>query len=621
MELNEQTGAPSPKKKRHIAFWICFPLGVLILLAFTIFYLDLANGPLWVLPAAIVVFLGLIVSSILLLNRKMWWRLIPWGAFLPMIGMVFSLAKPATISYPAVTHAPIEYTSSLHIQNGDIRGVYSADKKVEVYAGIPYAQAPVGELRWKEPQPCLDWNGVRDCSYFAAKSMQTVSNPIMDSLVDIYAEKGWHPNFISHPNQNRSEDSLYLNVWRPASNATNMPVLVFIHGGSLTSGSSAFSNYNGEAMAHQGVIMVTIQYRLGVFGYFAHPDLATESPHGTTGNYGLLDQIAALQWVHDNIGYFGGDKDNVTVAGESAGSSSVSAICASPLANGLIRNAIGESSSVVLKRAPHTFRTMEEAQKVGAKIMKEQGCTTIAQLRAIPAEDLVETAYSNSSMTIDGYALPAHPYKAYELGQNNEVALLNGYNVKEADAFVVPQYLFSPTNASNIKERLLQYFGEPTTTKLMEAYADKIQHDAFNAFNEIFSVYWFIQPHDSWSKMALNNGEKVYRYHFTKENGYYGTYHSGEMIYAYGNLDRSSHGFAYNESDHALSTTMLSYWANFAKTGDPNGTGLPTWAPYVAGGKVQELGENVGPIADRYKDIYPIIEEFMDLPLPTTEEN
>ena len=608
------------RKSRHIAFWICMPLGVLQIMALVLFYLDLANGPLILLPVSIALVIGLVVSSILLVNKRMGFRLIPWGALVLSLGVVFSVAKPAVRTIPAVS-AYAEQTSVLAIPDGKIQGVYSEDKKVEVYAGIPFAKPPVGELRWKAPQPVTPWEGIRDCSYFAPRSMQPKSNPIIDSLVDMYAEKGWHPNYRMNPQQNMSEDSLYLNVWKPAGTKENLPVLVFFHGGSLTSGSSATADYNGESMARQDVIMVTAAYRLGVFGYFAHEELEAESlaetGHATTGNYGLLDQVQALRWVHDNIAFFGGDPTKVTIAGESAGSSSVSALCVTPLAKlgggkTLFQRAIGESSSLIVKRAPHTFRKLKEAKETGEKIMKEQWCKSIAELRQVPASTLVQTGYSNSGMTIDGYAIIEEPFDTYQRGENNESALLNGYNVKESDAFIVPQYLFDPTNKNNIRGRLVEMFDEKTADRIMELYRDRIEEDAFTSFNAILSVFWFIQPHDSWSKAALDRGEPVYRYQFTKENGFYGTYHSGEMIYCYGNIDRSIRPFAYDESDRALSKTMLGYWANFAKTGDPNGSGLPTWPTYVSGGEVMELGARVGLKADVYKGLYPIIEDYID---------
>lgn len=618
-------------RKKHIAFWIAFPIGVALLALLTVFYLDLANGALYLLFIAGANFVALIVLSIILINKRMWARLLPWAGFLATT-VTLVMAAPKTIEtrvLPAVEMNTPSYTSVLQIEKGKIQGVYSKDNKVEVYAGIPYAAPPVGEYRWQEPHDVEAWTGVKECYNFAACSMQPGSNPIMDSLVDIYAEKGWHPDFSSHPVQNMSEDSLYLNVWKPAGNATNLPVLVYIHGGSLTNGSSAKSDYNGESMAKKGVIMITVQYRLGVFGYFAHPDLKTESVgrlggEGTTGNYGLLDQIKALEWVNRNIGFFGGDKNNVTIAGESAGSSSVSALCVTPLLHGkgYFKNAIGESSSLAVIQPPHTFRSYAKAISVGKDIMKEQGCASIADLRKVPAEQLVNTKFANSSMTLDGYALTEMPIKTYQAGNNNETALLNGYNIREADAFIVPQYLFSPTNKDNIKERLEKVFGKATTQKIMDLYTEKIEKDAFQAFNEIFSVYWFIEPHHSWSELASANGLPVYRYQFTKENGFYGTYHSGELIYCYGNIERSRHRFAYNEEDLALSETMLTYWSNFAKTGDPNGAGLNEWARYNdSKGYVMELGQHVGKIEDEYLGLYPIIEEFEQTYDPNAETN
>ena len=359
--------------------------------------------------------------------------------------------------------------------------------------------------------------------------------------------------------------------------------------------------------------MINIQYRLGVFGYFAHPDLAKESPNGTTGNYGLLDQIKALEWVNKNASYFGGDKNNITIAGESAGSSSVSALCSSPLAKGLFKRAIGESSSIVVKTPPHTYRKMEDALKTGQKIMDEMRCSSIEEMRKLSPEKLLTTKYSNSSMTLDGYALAKAPYDVYLAHENNESELLNGFNVLEADAFVVPNYLLSPTNKDNIHERLVESFDEEYATKIEELYKDKIEKDAFSAFNEIFSVYWFMHPHYSWRNAAIDAGVKVYSYQFTKENGFYGTYHSGELIYAYGNVKKSPYPYRYNQSDIDLSERMLNYWVNFVKVGDPNYEESMQWTPYFKSeGKIMELGSNVGLIKDPYLDLYPIIDEFID---------
>ena len=609
------------KKASRIIFWIIFPILTVICSILLVFYLDLANGPFICLILEFFVIVLFIIFRIMFRNRRFKYRMIPTLGLLFANLIILPMAQPTTEVYPAVSYKNPVKTDVLSLENGDIVGVYNKDKTVRVYAGIPYAKAPIGDLRWKEPQDVENWEGVKDCTKFAAKSMQPAGNSVTDGLADIYAAKGWYPDFKMNPSQNMSEDSLYLNIWRPNNDKTNLPILVFIHGGSLTTGSSAYSDYNGEEMAKKDVIMITIQYRLGVFGYFAHQELIDESENNTTGNYGLLDQIKALEWINKNASYFGGDKNNITIAGESAGSSSVSAICVSPLAKGLFKRAIGESSSIVVKKAPHTYRELSDALEVGEKIKNEFKCKSIVDLHKISASKLVTTKYSNSSMTLDGYAINKKPYEVYEAHENNEEALLNGYNVKEADAFVIPTYLFSPTNKNNIKERLIKTFGDNVGNKIYELYKDKIEEDAFNTFNEIFSVYWFMQPHQSWSESALNAGVNVYRYQFTKENKYHGTYHAGEMIYAYGNVKNAKYKYRYNKSDEDLSSIMLTYWSNFAKNGNPNGDNLPNWSNYnLEDGKVMELGENVGLIDDRYKDLYPLINEFIEEQLNAPQE-
>ena len=598
--------------KNHKLFWIFYPLIFLIILFLLIFYMDLANGPLYLFIIILCSYLGIGIIRILILNNKFIFKFLTWVLIAILwIGVIY-LFKPSYKEKSIAFYNNPEKTEILNTNNGKIQGLYNEDKSVMMFAGIPYAKAPVGELRWKEPQDVANWTDVKECFNFKAKSMQQNDNQIMNSLVDIYAQKAWHPDFSTKYLENISEDSLYLNVWKPKT-GNNLPILIYIHGGSLNSGSSSHDDINGEEMAKKGVIMVTIAYRLGVFGYFAHKDLINESPNKTTGNYGLLDQIKAIKWVHDNAANFGGDENNITVAGESAGSSSVSAICSSPLAKGLFKRAIGESSSLVLKNPPHTFRTLDKALNVGKDIMNEFNAKTIDDLRKISAEKLVNTKFTNNEMTLDGYALTKTPYEVYKAKENNEEALLNGYNLKEADPFIIPQYLFSSTNKNNIEERLAKVFGNEIAKKIVNLYKDEIEEDAFKAFNEIISVYWFIYPHHSWSKLALEAGDNVYRYQFTKENGYYGTYHSGEIIYAYGNVKKSKYSYRYNEEDKNLSEKMLNYWANFAKTGNPNGSNLTNWNLWKNDGSVFELGVNVGHINDKYLKLYDIIDEFMEL--------
>ena len=600
-------------KPGKIIFWISFPLTAIIALLLLIFYLDLANGPLAIFILAMIAFVLMASIRIILRHKKFVIRMIPSLAFILTIAILLPFAKPSLKTKSVAYYDNPVKTEVLTLKNGQVQGLFNEDKTVEIYGGIPYAEAPVGQFRWKEPVDKKNWDGVLDCTNFGPRAMQNDNSAVVNSLVDLYAEKSWHPDFKEGHIEPMSEDCLNLTMWKPAGDVSNLPILMYIHGGSLTSGAASFEDYNGEEVAKKGVIMINIQYRLGIFGYFAHPDLAKESPNGTTGNYGLLDQIKALEWVNNNASYFGGDKNNITIAGESAGSSSVSAICSSPLASGKFKRAIGESSSVVVKRAPHTFRKYEDAIKMGQDIMNEMKCSSVEEMRKLDASKLLSSKYTNSSMTVDGYALTKTPYEVYMAHENNEDELLNGFNVFEADAFVIPQYLANPTNKNNIHKRLVETFGDVFALVIEEAYKDKIDKDAFSAFNEIFSVYWFMYPHHSWTNMALSSGVKVYRYHFTKENGYYGTYHSGEMVYCYGNVKKSPYDYRYNDSDVKLSETMLTYWTNFAKTGNPNSEGLQNWPLFsYENPDIIELGNNVGPIKDPYGDLYPIIEAFID---------
>ena len=601
------------KKSKHIAFYILFPILTALLIVLNLLIFDVLNGPLVFFVLSWIFIAGFIASSIILMNRRIWWRLIPYGGLILSLTLCINLSSTPEIRKPAVSYDNPIKTEILSIPNGDIQGVYSYDQKVEIYAGIPYAKAPIGDLRWKEPQEVENWEGVRDCSYFAPRSMQTRDSNFVNFAQDIYCEKTWRPDYNCYPQQERSEDSLYLNVWKPAGNVANLPVLVYIHGGSLSSGSSATDDYNGESMAHKGIIMITITYRLGIFGYFAHEDLINESANHTTGNYGLLDQIQALKWINNNIAYFGGDKNNITIAGESAGSSSVSALCTSPLSAGLFKRAIGESSSLVVEKAPHTFRDMSDALEVGKDIMKDLGVSTIEQMRKLSADTLVEYSSLNQGMTVDGYALTKTPYESYLAKENHEEALLNGSNVKEAYAFTVVQYLFEgQPNLSNFKSRLETVFGSEHTNQIYDLYTPSNDDEAFVIFNDIISCWWFTYPHQMWSTMALNNDEDVYRYYFTKENGYYGTNHFGEVIYAYGNIRKAPKTYRYDELDYKLSDDMANYWANFVKNGNPNGEGLLTWPKYnLSDNQVFELGEHIGNIDYPYAGLYPIFTDFI----------
>ena len=282
------------KKKKHIAFWIIFPIVYILITGLLIFYLDIANGPLYVFILTIIALAIFLILNILFINKKFLFKFLSWVIFIAIIAVFIVIDKPSTKEKSIARYDNPIKTEVLETKNGKIQGLYNEDKSVMMYAGIPYAKAPVGELRWKEPQDVDNWSGVKECFNFAPWSMQATPNQLTSSLVDIYASKSWHPDYSTKYLEPISEDSLYLNIWKPTT-GNNLPILVYIHGGALTTGSSSFDDYNGEEMAKTGVIVVTITYRLGIFGYFAHQELIDESPNNTTGNYGLLDQIKALK--------------------------------------------------------------------------------------------------------------------------------------------------------------------------------------------------------------------------------------------------------------------------------------------------------------------------------------
>ena len=607
------------KNTKHIGFYVSFSIIMLLSGALFFFVSDLFGLKLWALILGWVIYALFLAAGILLLKKRKW-----WVKALSYTGLVATLVVCLLTGGPSVEakkaynfDAPI-YTDEVSLVHGRIRGVVSQDGQTNIYTGIPYAKAPVGELRWKPPVEEDNWEGVKDCIYFAPKCTQNNNATWLDSAQTIVIEEGYHPDFSYKAIEPQSEDCLYLNVYSPKNATEDLPVLVYIHGGSLSTGSSSFEEYNGEMLSKQGIVVVTIAYRLNVFGYFAHPDLAAEDPNHTTGNYGLLDQIRALKWVQDNIASFHGDKTKVTIAGESAGSSSVSALCVAKGAEGLFRYAIGESSSVATKLPPHTFRTYEKACETGTKIMEEFGCASIEELRQIPAEKLVKTSYSNSGMTVDGYVLEKTPYELYLEGKNHEAALLHGCNAQEADPFTIPDWLFSGIGApafSNWKQRIEEEFGT-YAQDLIDAIGN-VENDAqaYRAYNDIISAYWFNYPDYSWGQQSMNAGGQTYRYLFTKENGYMGTWHSGEMIYAYNNLrpTMEQYPYRYTDEDLQLADAMSKYWVNFVKTGNPNGTGVPQWQMDTLGqNKVMELGDNLGMINDPFAPLYPTLRSFED---------
>ena len=475
--------------------------------------------------------------------------------------------------------------------------------RVELYAGIPYAKPPVGDLRWREPQDPDAWDGVLNADHFAPMCMQPVELPIVSSLKQVI---GYHDYKISLSDNYRpavSEDGLYVNVWKPAGKVENLPVLVYIHGGTLQTGQPWYGDYAGTGLAREGVIVVNLGYRLGVFGYLADEGLKAESEHGTTGNYGLLDQIKALEWVQKNVAAFGGDPNNVTLAGESAGSASVSAICTSPLAKGLFSKVLLESSTVVSIEPPHSFRSCEDAIRSGNELKARYNVSTPAELRALDAETIVNEAYTQHYMTVDGYALTDTPYESYKKGVHNEQAILHGYNSEESGPFLI----LGNASMKDYEQRVRSYFRE-YADDVLKIYAPTTDEEAKDMWAEIYGAIFFNYPHYCENRLAAENGIPVWEYYFSRHNGRLGSWHSGELIYFYGNLPENSKLF--DEADYALEKNMTGYVLNFMKTGNPNGAGLPVWESSPDSTRVLELGNHTEMIDEKYLALYAVMDRM-----------
>ncbi len=534
---------------------------------------------------------------------KWYWKLLGWLGWIGAFIAILLLTWPPMKRVPAYEGKTPTYTETVSLEKGDVRGVVIDDGRVELYAGIPYAKPPVGELRWREPQDPDPWAGVLDADQFAPMCMQPVGLPIVDSLKQII---GYHEYSISLRDNYRpavSEDGLYVNVWKPAGKAEGLPVLVYIHGGTLQTGQPWYGDYAGTGLAREGVIVVNLGYRLGVFGYLADEGLRAESEHGTTGNYGLLDQIKALEWVQNNIAAFGGDPENVTLAGESAGAASVSAICTSPLAKGLFRRVLLESSTVASVEPPHSFRSYDDAIASGTELKARYSVNTPAELRALDAEQIVNEAYTQHFMTVDGYALVETPYESYRKGAYNEQAILHGYNSEESGPFLI----LGHASMKNYEQRVRAFFKE-YADDVLKLCAPTTDAEAKDLWAQIYGAIFFNYPHYCENRLAAENGIPVWEYYFSKHNGRLGAWHSGELIYFYGNLPKDSRLF--DEADYTLEKNITGYILNYLKTGDPNGAGLPAWESNADSARLMEFGDNTGMIGEKYLALYEILDRM-----------
>lgn len=470
---------------------------------------------------------------------------------------------------------PLKVTTA----QGKVHGKTINDGKVRAFLGLPYAAPPVGDLRWKDPQPPAKWSGKRDATKFGAHCVQ---GHVFDDMV--FQDGG------------ESEDCLYLNVYTPANadESSKLPVMFWIHGGGFSGGSGDEPRHNGDFLPLKGVVLVTINYRLGVFGFMALADLASEA-NGTSGNYGMLDQVAALQWVHENIKNFGGDPGNVTIFGESAGSFAVSALMAAKPARGLFAKAIGESGGA-LGTGMLVDNGLQAIEARNLKWMTDLGVSSISAMRALPAQTVLDDSHKQGAprfgIVIDGNFLTEPVADTYAAGRQAHVPMLAGWNHDEMP------YLSNGMTVEKWKAFATTTYGEHAD-EFLALYPGSTDEEAVRSAIDYGSDSFIAYGTWQWIEAQVKTGDSpVYRYRFdlaaTPSKFHVGTYafHSDDIEYVFGTLDTRP-GFAVSVDDRTLSDLVMNYWTNFAKSGDPNDGALPKWPRYDQTGKVMHLDKEI----------------------------
>lgn len=463
----------------------------------------------------------------------------------------------------SVTHTNLtdQQPEPVKTKNGLVQGII--EEGLTVYKGIPFAAPPIGDLRWKAPQPVQNWDGIKQTIKYAPAPMQG-----------------------GNPPSGKSEDCLYLNIWTPVkSTKERVPVLVWIYGGGFSFGSTSEPVYSGEKLAKKGVVLVSIAYRVGQLGFLAHPELSAENPDHVSGNYGLLDMIAGLQWIQENIEAFGGDPNKVTIFGESAGAISVSMLCASPLAKGLFHGAISQSGGSFGPTRPFTFpgenmKTLKQAESDGMGYVKKAEVSTIAELRKIEADKLpMGFGMPGAWPIVDGYVIPDDQYRLYEVGKYNDVPVLIGYNSDEGLSFsrekTPDEYMKGVRSRyGKFSEDLIKAY--PAAENSVPKTARDLARDAAFGWQT-----W------SWARLQAKTGKsKVFYYYFDQHPDYpkdspqygQGSPHGQDVAYVFMHLDPSNPQTS--KTDLEISEAMGTYWTNFAKYGDPNGEGIVKWPEF-----------------------------------------
>lgn len=502
------------------------------------------------------------------------------------IAATAAMCAIATMSSTIMAESKTGSAGPVRTLSGAILGTTSSDGNIAIYRGIPYAAPPVGDLRWVAPQPVKPWKAVLNANSFGASCMQELQ----------HSRPPWTKEFMAQNED--SEDCLTLNVWTPTSSPNKkLPVFFWIYGGGFAEGSSEVPVYEGTELARTGMVVVTINYRLGVFGFLAHPELTAESPHHSSGNYGLLDQVAALQWARENIQAFGGDPENITVCGQSAGAASVHALVASPLAKGLFQKGIAQSGSGLTGFPPFS---LADGEKAGMAFASEVGAHSLKDLRALSGKDLL-TAQSRGlasmirfPLVVDGWFYPEDPARILAEGKQNDVPFITGLMANDSGSLSGP-----PIPRDAFLKQVAILYG-PMAEGFLRLYPANTKEEAVQSQVESARDRGRVSMYLWALRRARTAKTPAYTYYFSHvlpdpAHPEFGAFHTGEVPYLFRNLAIFDRPF--KPVDYQVSDVISAYWKHFAETGNPNGAGLPQWtAASEENAATMEIGDHTSQI-------------------------